>query len=67
MVELIQAIAEAKFEAESSPILNFFIQVGVAAAILPAEHFLRRWLIGETQLIKKPKDNPTEPETTPSG
>ena len=45
MVEFVQAIAEAKFEIENSPVVNFFIQVSVAAAILPLERMLRKWII----------------------
>ncbi len=47
MVEFVQAIAEWRFEIEDSPVVNFFIQVSVAGAILPLERILRKWLIGE--------------------
>ncbi|MDH5597889.1 MAG: hypothetical protein OEY34_02130, partial [Cyclobacteriaceae bacterium] len=46
-VEFIQAIAEAEFRTDSSPVFNFFIQVGVATVILPFESLLRRWMFKE--------------------
>ncbi len=47
MIEFVQAIAEAKFALENSPVFNFFIQVVVASAVLPVESVMRRWLTGE--------------------
>lgn len=52
IVEFIQAIAEAKFETQQSPVIDFFIQVSIAAAILPFEQFLRRWLTVKKEEVK---------------
>jgi len=44
IVEFVQTIAEAKFETNQSPVVNFFIQVGIALAILPIESVLRKFI-----------------------
>ncbi len=44
IVEFVQTIAEAKFETDQSPVINFFIQVAIALSILPAESLLRKFI-----------------------
>ncbi|MDH5396831.1 MAG: hypothetical protein OEX02_01705 [Cyclobacteriaceae bacterium] len=46
LVEFVQSIAESELETRTSPVIDFFIQVSIAAAILPLEKLLRRWLTG---------------------
>ncbi len=41
-VEFVQTIAENRFETESSPVVEFFIQVSIAFLILPIEMILRK-------------------------
>ncbi|MEO1052026.1 MAG: triple tyrosine motif-containing protein [Bacteroidota bacterium] len=42
IIEFIQTSVESYFESKSSPVMDFFIQVGIAAMVLPVEGFLRR-------------------------
>ncbi len=44
IVEFVQTIAEAKFETNQSPVINFFIQVAIALSILPVEGVLRKFI-----------------------
>ncbi len=44
IVEFVQTVAEAKFETNQSPVINFFIQVAIALSILPAELLLRKFI-----------------------
>lgn len=44
IVEFVQTVAEAKFETNQSPVINFFIQVAIALSILPAELVLRKFI-----------------------
>jgi len=44
IVEFVQTIAEAKFETNQSPVINFFIQVAIALSILPLEGILRKFI-----------------------
>lgn len=44
IVEFVQTIAEAKFESNQSPVINFFIQVAIALTILPVEGVLRKFI-----------------------
>jgi YXYXY domain-containing protein len=44
IVEFVQTIAEAKFETNQSPVINFFIQVAIALSILPIEGVLRKFI-----------------------
>lgn len=44
IVEFVQTIAEAKFETNQSPVINFFIQVAIALSILPLEGVLRKFI-----------------------
>lgn len=45
IVEFVQTIAEAKFETNQSPVINFFIQVAIALSILPIESYLRKFIL----------------------
>ena len=54
IVEFIQTIAESTFETDSSPVIDFFIQVSVAMMVLPLESTLRRWFFkGKSPLPSK--------------
>jgi len=44
IVEFVQTVAEAKFETNQSPVINFFIQVAIALSILPVEGVLRKFI-----------------------
>ncbi len=44
IVEFVQTIAEAEFETNQSPVINFFIQVAIALSILPVEGVLRKFI-----------------------
>ncbi len=44
IVEFVQTVAEAKFETNHSPVINFFIQVAIALSILPVEGILRKFI-----------------------
>ncbi len=56
IVEFIQAIAESRFETQESPVVDFFIQVFIAGAVLPVEHFLRKWLTDDKSKISEEKN-----------
>ena len=56
IVEFFQTIAEYKFGANDSPVMNFFLQAFIALLILPVEGVLRKWL------TKKPPVAETEIE-----
>ena len=47
VVEFVQTIAEAKFETNQSPVINFFIQVAIALSILPVESILRKFITSQ--------------------
>jgi hypothetical protein len=47
IIELIQALAESKFETETSPVIGFIIQVLMAIMILPVEEILRKYIFKE--------------------
>jgi len=47
IIELIQALAESKFETETSPVFGFIIQVIMAIMILPVEEILRKYIFKE--------------------
>lgn len=49
IVEFVQTIAEAKFETNQSPVINFFIQVAIALSILPVEGVLRKFITKRQQ------------------
>lgn len=57
IVEFVQTIAEAKFETNQSPVINFFIQVAIALSILPAELVLRKFI---TKKQREEAENKTE-------
>ncbi len=44
IIELIQILAESKFETETSPVVDFVIQVVIAITILPVEEILRKYI-----------------------
>ena len=44
IVEFFQTIAQYYYEADSSPVISFFIQAFIAFLILPFENLLRRYL-----------------------
>ena len=56
VVEFFQTIAEYKFGASNTPVMNFFLQAFIALLILPVESILRNWL------TKKPKEAKAEEE-----
>ncbi len=58
IVEFVQTIAEAKFETNQSPVINFFIQVAIALSILPVESILRKF-ITKKQAKLMPKESET--------
>ncbi len=47
IIELIQILAESKFETETSPVVDFVIQVIIAITILPVEEILRKYIFKE--------------------
>jgi ligand-binding sensor domain-containing protein len=47
IIELIQILAESKFETETSPVVEFVIQVIIAIIILPVEELLRKYIFKE--------------------
>lgn len=47
VVEFVQTVAEAKFETNQSPVINFFIQVAIALSILPVESLLRKFITSQ--------------------
>ena len=49
IIEFIQTIAEYQFETNASPVIDFFIQVSVALAVLPFESLLRRAMFRSQQ------------------
>jgi hypothetical protein len=45
LIEFIQTVAGATFASKESPVMDFFIQVGVALVILPVEGYLRNLML----------------------
>jgi hypothetical protein len=45
LIEFIQTVAGATFASKDSPVMDFFIQVGVALVILPVESYLRNLML----------------------
>ena len=45
LIEFIQTVAGATFASKESPVMDFFIQVGVALVILPIESYLRNLML----------------------
>ena len=50
VVELIQTLAENRFGTQSSPVLDFIIQVTMAIIILPVESVLRKYIFKEKEV-----------------
>ncbi len=44
VIQLVQAAASAQLVATNSPVLDFFVQVGIALLILPVETYLRKFM-----------------------
>ncbi len=47
IIELIQILAESKLETETSPVVDFVIQVIIAIIVLPVEEILRKYIFKE--------------------
>ena len=47
IIEFIQTVAESKFADESSPVIDFLIQVSIAIIVLPVESLIRKFLFKE--------------------
>lgn len=45
LIQFIQVVVVAKVELSSTPVVDFFMQVGIALLVLPVENFLRRRMI----------------------
>ena len=61
VVEFVQTIAEAKFETNQSPVINFFIQVVIALSILPVESLLRKFITSQqAKKIEREKEKANE-------
>ena len=65
IIELIQNVAESKFETETSPVLGFIIQVILAFMILPIEEVIRKYIFKGTDakiidIIKLPQKQKEE-------
>ena len=64
VVEFVQTVAEAKFETNQSPVINFFIQVVIALSILPIESVLRRFITSQqAKRLEKEKTEKSEHDT----
>lgn len=50
IVEFIQTVAENRFGTQSSPVLDFIIQVTMAIIILPVESVLRKYIFKEKEV-----------------
>jgi hypothetical protein len=68
LIEFIQTAAGSTFVTDSSPVVEFLVQVGIAFLILPAELFLRKFMLrsidkrgGYTQAEET--ENEKEPES----
>ncbi len=51
IIEFIQTVVEANFETNTSPVLSFFLQVGVALCLMPLESFMRSKLSGKSHKV----------------
>jgi hypothetical protein len=45
IIQLVQAAVNAQVTFKASPVLDFFIQVGLALLVLPAENYLRKLMV----------------------
>jgi len=52
-VEFVQIVAETYFKTDDTPVIEFFVQVGIAFAILPFESILRRAVLGDQVRVEK--------------
>ncbi len=52
VIEFIQSVAENNFQTDTSPVLDFFIQVVIALCLLPVEGFIRKRIIREQHADK---------------
>ncbi len=59
IVEFVQTIAEAKFETNQSPVINFFIQVAIALSILPVEGILRKFITKKSESTQETSVKPS--------
>jgi hypothetical protein len=45
IIQLVQAAVNTQVSIKASPVIDFFIQVGLAMLVLPAENYLRRLMV----------------------
>ena len=46
IIQLVMAAVNTQFSIKASPVIDFFIQVGLALLVLPAENYLRKLMVG---------------------
>jgi len=44
IIQLVQAAVNAQVSIKTSPVIDFFIQVGIALLVLPFENYLRKFI-----------------------
>jgi hypothetical protein len=57
LIQFIQTVASVTFATQASPVIDFFIQVGVALLILPVEGYLRKLMLRSIDQNYKLKRN----------
>jgi ligand-binding sensor domain-containing protein len=50
VIQLVQAAVNAQVSIKTSPVLDFFIQVGIALLVLPFENYLRKFMLRTPQV-----------------
>ena len=46
IIQLVQAAVNTQVSFKASPVIDFFVQVGLALMVLPAENYLRKLMVG---------------------
>jgi hypothetical protein len=71
LIQFIQTVASVTFATQTSPVIDFFIQVGVALLILPVEGYLRKLMLRSIdenyKLMPQKKEEPLKKEESLEG
>jgi len=57
LIQLIQTIVSSQLTTINSPVIEFFVQVGIALLVLPVENYLRKFMLKESHGEIKPMLN----------
>ena len=55
VIQLVQAAVNAQVSIKTTPVIDFFVQVGIALLVLPFETYLRKFMLKAPKESEKPK------------